>query len=155
VSHAAPAGGVPGNCSNTLGFRLACSATANKTFSPGALVMRFEPVTWYVGYNGSATNDRSPFSLYRISVRGNGTGNMVAQPVVEEIVEGVSDLQIRYITYAGEYVLATQTGLDWKQVSGVEIVLTIESPENRTSTSSTVPRVTRTLTHVVNLRNRV
>lgn len=143
----------PGNCSNTLGFRPLCTATVTRSFQPGSQVMRFEPVAWFVGNNGRTGSESSPTSLYRIRVVNDGAGN--AAPMVEEVVEGVRNMQLRYMyDREDEYKLAGAVA-DWRLVTGVEIQLTIESPEAGTTTDATQPRLTRTLTHVVNLRNRV
>lgn len=152
VEHLADVG-TPGNCHHSLGFRSRCDSTNAKAFQPGSQLMRFEPVAWFVGNNDGSGNDRSPTSLYRIRVASDGAGN--AAPVIEEVVEGVRDMQLRYMyDRDDEYRLAGAVA-DWRLVTGVEITLTIESPESGTTTSATQPRLTRTLTHVVNLRNRV
>ncbi|MGL6080108.1 prepilin-type N-terminal cleavage/methylation domain-containing protein [Methyloversatilis discipulorum] len=155
VEHLADVG-TPGNCHHSLGFRSSCASTNAKAFQPGSQLMRFEPVAWFVGNNDGSGNDRSPTSLYRIRVASDGAGN--AAPVIEEVVEGVRDMQLRYMYDRDDlYRLASGTNKveDWRLVTGVEITLTIESPESGTTTSTTQPRLTRTLTHVVNLRNRV
>lgn len=143
----------PGNCANTLGFRPLCTSTVTRSFQPGSQVMRFEPVAWFVGNNGRTGSESSPTSLYRIRVVNDGAGN--ARPMVEEVVEGVRDMQLSYMyDREDEYKLAGAVA-DWRLVTGVEIQLTIESPEAGTTADATQPRLTRTLTHVVNLRNRV
>lgn len=143
----------PGNCANTMGFRSLCTSTVTRSFQPGSQVMRFEPVAWFVGNNGRTGSESSPTSLYRIRVVNDGAGN--AAPMVEEVVEGVRNMQLRYMyDREDEYKLAGAVA-DWRLVTGVEIQLTIESPEAGTTTDATQPRLTRTLTHVVNLRNRV
>lgn len=143
----------PGNCANTMGFRPLCTSTVTRSFQPGSQVMRFEPVAWFVGNNGRTGSESSPTSLYRIRVVNDGAGN--AAPMVEEVVEGVRNMQLRYMyDREDEYKLAGAVA-DWRLVTGVEIQLTIESPEAGTTTDATQPRLTRTLTHVVNLRNRV
>lgn len=115
--------------------------------------MRFEPVAWFVGNNGRTGSESSPTSLYRIRVVNDGAGN--AGPVIEEVVEGVRGMQLRYMYDREDAYRDADTVADWRLVTGVEIQLTIESPESGTTTSTTQPRLTRTLTHVVNLRNRV
>lgn len=155
VSHASRAdvAVTPGNCANTLGFRPSCASVVTRSFQPGSQVMRFEPVAWFVGNNGRTGSENSPTSLYRIRVVNDGAGN--AAPVIEEVVEGVRDMQLRYMyDREDEYKVASAV-TDWRLVTGVEIQLTIESPESGTTTDATQPRLTRTLTHVVNLRNRV
>lgn len=144
---------IPGNCANTLGFRPLCTSTVTRAFQPGSQVMRFEPVAWFVGNNGRTGTESSPTSLYRIRVVNDGAGN--AGPVIEEVVEGVRDMQLRYMYDREDAYRDAGAVADWRLVTGVEIELTIESPETGTTTSTTQPRLTRTLTHVVNLRNRV
>lgn len=157
IAHAASAGS-PGNCAATLGFRPVCSTAVTRIFPPGATVMKLEPVAWYVGNNGSTGANRSPTSLYRVSVVSDGAGNANANR--EEIVEGVTGMQVRYmyfdpLTGLGSYVTAGSV-TDWQLVTGVEIVLTIQSPDAGTALGpSGATRLQRTLTHVVNLRNRV
>ncbi|MBT9517313.1 MAG: PilW family protein [Methyloversatilis discipulorum] len=157
VAHAAETG-VPGNCSDAMGVRPTCTPGVTRIFQPGAQLMRFEPVAWYVGNNGRTGTTSSPTSLYRISIRSDGAGNASVQ--TEEVVEGVRDMQMRYMYDSDNlYRFASGTGTekveDWRLVTGIEIQLTIESPEAGTTTDASRPRLTRTLTHVVNLRNRV
>ncbi|HEY9193748.1 MAG TPA: prepilin-type N-terminal cleavage/methylation domain-containing protein [Methyloversatilis sp.] len=155
IEHDVVSGKTPGNCSSGLAFRtpLVCDggAGSRKVFPPGAQLMRLEAAAWYVGYNGRSGNTNSPTSLYRVGVERTSGGS--AQPVVEEIVEGVRDMQIRYMV-SGTYVTAASV-TDWTQVTGAEITLTIDAPDAGTSTASSSARLSRTLTHVVNLRNRV
>lgn len=158
VQHAVVSGAAPGNCTSGLAFRtpLDCDdpVGVRKVFPPGSQVMRLEAAAWYVGNNGRTGATNSPTSLYRVSVGNNAAGG--AAPVVEEIVESVRDMQVRYMV-AGVYRTATEvTALsNWNQVSGVEIALTIEAPDANTSTAALGARLTRSLSHVVNLRNRV
>ncbi|WP_018229253.1 PilW family protein [Methyloversatilis universalis] len=153
VAHAANTGS-PGNCGIKMGFGSSCAAAPVRAFVPGSSVMRFEPVAWFVGNNGRTGTQSSPTSLYRISVRGNGTGT--AAPVVEEVVEGVRDMQVTYVL-GTQYLTANQiTSIpNWELVTGVEIQLVIESPESGTTSGAATNRLTRTLIHMVNLRNRV
>ena len=153
VAHAASTGS-PGNCGTKMGFGSSCAGAPVRSFVPGSSIMRFEPVAWFVGNNGRTGTQSSPTSLYRISVRGNGTGTAV--PVVEEVVEGVRDLQVWYVL-GTDYLTANQitTTANWELVTGVEIRLVIESPESGTTSGAAANRLTRTLIHMVNLRNRV
>lgn len=155
IEHDVVGGKTPGNCSSGLAFRtpLVCDGGigSRKVFPPGAQLMRLEAAAWYIGYNGRSGNTNSPTSLYRVGIERTSAGS--AQPVVEEIVEGVRDMQIRYMV-SGAYVAAGSV-TDWSQVTGAEITLTIDAPDAGTSTASSGARLSRTLTHVVNLRNRV
>lgn len=155
IEHDVVADKTPGNCSSGLAFRtpLVCDGGtgSRKVFPPGAQLMRLEAAAWYVGYNGRTGTTNSPTSLYRVGIERTGGGS--AHPVVEEIVEGVRDMQILYMV-GGVYVAAGSV-TDWSQVTGAEITLTIDAPDAGTSTASSSARLSRTLTHVVNLRNRV
>lgn len=147
----------PGNCSSGLAFRtpLVCNGGAGtaKVFQAGSQIMRLETAAWYVGVNGRTGNTNSPRSLYRVSVR-NEAGTLTS--VAEEIVEGVVDMEITYVVDGAYLDAASVTALNkWSEVTGAQIMLTIEAPETGTSTAAVGARLTRTLSHVVNLRNRV
>lgn len=154
ITHASTSG-TPGNCSAALGFRSSCAASVSRVFTPGSTVMKFEPVAWYVGNNGRSGPANSPLSLFRVSVQSDGAGMATAVP--EEIVEGVTGMQLQYMyvdpaTGAGTYRNAVDVP-DWRRVTGVQIVLTIQSPESGVAEGNA--RIQRQLTHVVNFRNRV
>lgn len=141
----------PGNCSSGLAFRtpLVCDPVGtSKKFPPGSQIMRFETAAWFIGNNGSTAATGSSRSLYRATA---------LTPNPEEVVEGVRDMQI---TYMVDDVYRTATEVNalsggWARVTGVQIELTIEAPESGTSTASLGARLTRKVSHVVNLRNRV
>lgn len=80
--------GVPGNCSKGLGFPSACTPLGTgKSFENGGFIVRLSAAFWFIG-----NNDRGGRSLFRSSI--NGT----AVPQTDEIVEGVQDMQIEYLT---------------------------------------------------------
>lgn len=88
--------GIPGNCSKGLGFPTACTPLGTgKTFENGGFIVRLSAAFWYIG-----NNDRGGRSLFRSSI--NGT----AVPQTDEIVEGVQDMQITYLTQDNVGVLA-------------------------------------------------
>jgi type IV pilus assembly protein PilW len=153
VTHGA-SGSSPGNCSQGLGFPQDCtSATGNVyTFPQNAQIGRLYAVDWYIGHNGrTADGDRS---LYRQRI---GTGGVA---VTEEIVSGVTDMQIRY-GVNGSNTISDASGLvggaAWAPVNSVFITLTVRSTDQRVSTNTTVNegRIERTFTYVITLRNRV
>lgn len=145
--------GSPGNCSKGLGYPTDCSSTNGNayTFGPNSQIARFAAVDWYIGNNGRA--DEGGRSLYR---RRLGSGAAV---LVEEIVAGVTDMQIRYRLDDGDsFDDADDVALgDWATVNAVMITLTLDSAERRVSTDASVNagRLQRSFTHVVTLRNRV
>lgn len=149
--------GTPGNCLSGLAFRRdPCDvADVRKIFPPGSQLMRLQAAAWFVGNNGRGGNTNSPTSLYRVSVGNNGAGS--AAQVAEEIVEGVRDLQITYRLPGGDYLSATDiTALNrWNEVVAIQIQLDIDAPDTGTATNAAGARLTRRISHVVNLRNRV
>jgi type IV pilus assembly protein PilW len=151
--------GVPGNCSSGLAFRtpLTCDmgTGVRKVFPPGSQVMRLQAAAWFVGNNGRSGALNSPTSLYRASVAYDATGN--AGTVHEEIVEGVRHIQITYRLPDSNYLSADAvTALNrWNEVVAIQIQLDIDAPEAGTATNAAGARLTRRISHVVNLRNRV
>lgn len=145
-------GGTPGNCSTGLGFPTSCVGGGNVyTFPRNSWVGRLEAVTWYVGNNNRPADGGR--SLYRVRL---GTGGV---PVTEEVVAGVSDLQV---TYGRNGVNTIDNGTaftaaDWAQVNSVFITLTVTSMDQRLSSNQALNsgRITRPFTWIVTLRNRV
>jgi len=81
----------PGNCANNPRFSsVACNATSGAAyvFPAGSRVARYNAVRWYIANNG-----RGGRSLYRSTI------TRVNNPTVvnEEMIEGVTDLNITYI----------------------------------------------------------
>jgi type IV pilus assembly protein PilW len=153
ITHGA-SGSSPGNCSQGLGFPQDCtSATGNVyTFPQNSQIGRLYAVDWYIGHNGRAADgDRS---LYRQRIGANGAA------ITEEIVSGVTDMQIRYGVNGSNTISDASALVDaaaWAPVSSVFITLTVRSTEQRVSTSSAVNegRIERPFTYVITLRNRV
>jgi len=141
-----------GNCSTGLGFPTSCTSPGNVyTFPRNSWVGRFQAVTWYVGNNTrTAEGGRS---LYRVRLGPGGT------LLTEEIIAGVTDMQITYGRNNVNTVDngATFTAAQWAAVNSVFISLTVQSLDARVSSSAAVNtgRLTRTFTWIVTLRNRV
>jgi type IV pilus assembly protein PilW len=137
--------GAPGNCTKGLGFPVIC--TANGTpyqFTANSMLFRFESLVWYVAVNSRQTN-----SLYRVSLTGGA-------PVYEEILEGVEDIQFRYLRRsASNYQTATEIdamgAAEWGRIVAVEVEFKLRTTVTKTS----VPEELRVIRHIVNLRNRV
>jgi type IV pilus assembly protein PilW len=134
---------VSGNCSRGLGVPTDCSSATGNTyaFEAGAKVGRLVSVGWFVGNNGRAeTGGRS---LYRVTRNG-----------VEEVAEGVNDLQIDYLVAgAAAYANAT-TVADWGTVIGMRIAITLRSAQSGVSTAAST-RIDRPMTFTLSLRNRL
>jgi type IV pilus assembly protein PilW len=153
VVHNANAGGTvnPGNCSKGLGYPTDCDSTNGNpyVFGPNSQVARLSAVSWYIGNNGRA--DEGGRSLYRIRL---GPG---AAPLTEEVVAGVTDLQLLYREQdVDEFREASEVG-NWSNVTAVRIALTMQSADQRVTTDNTVNagRIERNISNIVTLRNRV
>lgn len=146
----------PGNCTKGLGLPVQCTANGTSyTFQGGGSISQLTAHAWYVGCNGRA-NCATPSgrSLYWLTMV-NNSGTVSATP--EELVEGVSDLQLEYLTrdgsgnLANNYVAANAV-TDWSQVVAVRVALTFATTE-RVGTDQR--EIERTWYSVVALRNRL
>jgi type IV pilus assembly protein PilW len=153
INHTMGAGS-PSNCSQGLGFPEDCSSTSGNVyvFPQNSQIGRLYAVDWYVGHNGRDADGGS--SLYRVRLGPN------AAMVTEEVVAGVTDMQIQYGTNGSNDIVDGSTLLtaaDWAQVNSVFITLTVSSTDANVSTDTTVNegRLSRTFTYVITLRNRV
>ncbi len=144
--------GQPGNVSIGLGYPPILTPSGNAyAFSPNSQLVRFGATDWYIGNTGRTADAGS--SLYRRRLAPGATS------VTEEVVAGVTDLQLRYrIEGANDFVdAASVVATDWERVNAVSITLTVESADARISTDTNVNdgRLQRVFTHLVTLRNRV
>lgn len=146
-------GGVsdPGNCSKGLGYPTDCSSTNGNAyiFGPNSQIARMSAVTWYIGNNGRASEGGR--SLYR---RRLGRGAVVQ---TEEVVAGVTDMQLTYREQGNNDFRAANNVGTWANVNAVMITLIVQSADQRVTTDTTVNsgRVQRSFSNIVTLRNRV
>ncbi len=141
-------GGTPGNSNQNLGYPLGTP----KNFTGGSL-SKLTASFWYVGYNGNGGT-----SLYRLSISGDGTGKV--KTAAQEIVEGVTDMQIQYLTRNGTtpangYVDASSI-TDWTNsavnlVTAARVTLSLQTLEGVGVGRS---NITRTLSLTSSIRNR-
>jgi type IV pilus assembly protein PilW len=145
--------GAPGNCSKGLGFPSDCgSATGNVyQFGPNSHLAHFAATDWYIGNNGRP--DEGGRSLYRQRLVSGGA------LVTEEVVAGVTDMQIRYrVNGTDDFVDASAiTAANWPNVNALTVTFTLTSADQRVSTDNSVNsgRIQRSFTWLVTLRNRV
>ncbi len=140
----------PGNCSKGLGYPTDCSTTTGTphSFANGGVLSKLAANAWYIGFNG-----RGGRSLYRVQLN-NAAGN--AGTNSEEIAEGVTDLQIQYLSkdasgnLPAAYVDADSV-TDWTRVVAARLTFTLQSQEN---VGTDVQPLTRTWNTVIALRNR-
>ncbi len=111
----------PGNCSKQLGFPVPpnCGQPSGNPDPPeypftNGFISRLSSTAWYIG-----NNPRGGTSLYRIENDGNA----------EEFVDGVTDMQLRFLRRgAVDYVDASQIN-DWSQVVAVRVNLIFETSD--------------------------
>lgn len=132
-----------GNCSTGLGFPTSCGSANFYTFGANAYVTRLNVSDWYVGKNPAGTR-----SLYRLG-RAGGT------PTRQEMVRGVSDMQLRYhqSDLAGTPFVKASDVTNWGNVNAVRATLTMQSADEHASTSNT--SLVRSFTVTTTVRNRV
>lgn len=150
------------NCSNNLGYPITvdCTTSTVKVFSPGGLVTPLLNSFWYIGINSSGQR-----SLFRTKLIKSGHTISISR---EEILPGVQDLQIQYLTrnvstslLANDWVDATASVFDsasggWgennlEQVVAIRLDMTLQSFENISTTQTPIQRH---MIHVVSLRSR-
>lgn len=152
VFHNNGVGAAPVNCSRGLGFPTSCATAAGNvyTFARNSQIGRLVAVDWYIGNNGRP--DEGGRSLYR---RRLGVGGVVA---TEEIVAGVTDMQMRFRANANDNIIANASLVpDWSAISSVLIQITAQSGDINVSTDASVNtgRVQRTFNYLISLRNRL
>jgi type IV pilus assembly protein PilW len=139
-----------GNCVAGLGFPSTCASSLTYTFQRNAWIGRLGASDWYVG-----TNPRGGKSLYRKRLTNGG-----ATPVAtEEIIAGVTDMQIKYGVNGSDTIAdaSAVAAADWAKVNSVFITLTIDSSDTNISTDSATNsgKLRRTYTYIITMRNRV
>lgn len=139
IGHAAA--GTPGNCTSNLGVPVTCGGGTSYEFSmPNTVLSRLHAARWFV-----ANNPAGRRSLYQQRLTG---GAVTAQ----EVVEGVRNLAFTYLLRNGNsYVDAAGVGGAWDQVVSVRIVAQVEG---EMAAAGAANSVTRSVEHVVSLRNR-
>ncbi|WP_115511183.1 PilW family protein [Xanthomonas arboricola] len=135
------------NACNRLG-RLpgVCVSGSNAyVYERNAILTNLRAVRWYV-----KANSRGNRSLYQDVIGSGGTS------VTNEIAEGVSDMELEYLTAAGGS-LADATYMNagaitnWTNVLAVKLSITVQSPD---SVGSDGQPLSRTVTSVISIRNR-
>lgn len=143
----------PGNCSKGLGWAdpPVCTVTGKEyPYPTNSTVLAFESMYWYIGNNGRPGTGGT--SLFRMRLQ--NTGGSVAM-VPEEVLEGVSGLQLQYLVSGAANYVDAAAGLDWSQVLAVRIGLTMSGLAEEASARGESERVGRNYFNVVTLRNRV
>jgi type IV pilus assembly protein PilW len=136
VEHAADAS----NCTSGLGFPLLCDGANGtvKQYAINAMLMNFESVSWYV----APSSDQLTSSLYRVS----------NDKDAEEILYGVSDLQLQYLDERSRSWRDADLVLDWSDVVSVRISLQFVSTA---ADDLELPQQMSQLNYQISIRNRI
>ena len=138
------AGGSPGNCTSALGVPVNCGTSISYEFStPNTVLARVHAVRWFVANNVAG---RPALYQQRLAVVDG-----VPTPLSQEIVEGVRNLQLSYLSRNQVAYQAADLVPAWDQVVAVNIRAEVEGEPN--SGVGGVAMV-RSIEHVVSLRNR-
>jgi type IV pilus assembly protein PilW len=144
-------GASPGNCASGLGFPTICDAGVGNiyTFPTNSQIARLTAVDWFIGNNDRPAEGGR--SLFRRRLAPGGV------ELTEEVVAGVTNLDITYGTNGSNVIQDAGAVTDWADVNAVFIRLTADSADSFVTSDATVNtgRIQRTFTYLITLRNRV
>jgi len=152
----------PGNCTKVLNYPANCGALPSSAaaFPPNSEIAKLSATDWYIGNNNSTTQCSASApqacSLFRSAISVSGGGTPTAQAQSQEIVRGVTNLQLQYLggSATPSVFVAAGSVTDWTQVTAVRVTLTLAVPTNPNNANN--PEIVqRTFTNTVALRNRV
>lgn len=108
----------PLNCTENFGFisPYNCAAAPARNFPSTAMIMRFESVAWFIA---PSADDGQVKSLYRAALVGS-------RQINEEILFGVSDLQLRYMDASTRQFSAASAVINWGDIVAVSVTLTLD-----------------------------
>ena len=151
VVHNSGGSQIPGNRSNCLNFvtPLNCNNSPNNPNPPAIYgknsnVVKLKATRWYVG---ACQGGRQ--CLFQSSF--NNPAGVIAT-VDNEIIEGVQDMDLAYLVEDGTSYAVAAPSTNWAKVAAVRVTIQIED-KDKVGTAG--EKVTRTLSHIVTLRNRV
>lgn len=139
--------GTPGNCSKSLKYPMQVPCIPNPssyyTYGPNSVIAKLKATAWYVGVSSSDPTRRS---LYQVMLTSSGAS---PASTVQEVAEGVQDLQLQYLSAGGTDYQDANAVANWAQVTAVRVVLTLQSNERVDGAP-----VVRTIANTVTVRNR-
>lgn len=152
----AGSGGSPGNIDATLdlgSYGNDKNGVAIPAISMNAFVAIWRASRWYVGCNLRVACDQpGGRSLYQVRVSNvAGTYTVAA----DEIATGVQDMNVQYLVAGNSSYIddeSTLSAANWRAVTAMKITLTIGGSDRVGTDGNTV---TRTVQHVITLRNRL
>jgi type IV pilus assembly protein PilW len=128
------------NCTAGIGFPLVCDGAAGtvKQYAVNAMLMNFDSVSWYI----AASSDQQSTSLFRVRNNNNA----------EEILYGVSDLQLEFMDERSRSWRDADLVVDWMDIISVRISLQFIS----TGVSDlALPEQMSRMNYQVSIRNRI
>jgi len=140
-----PAGGTSAvNCSTGLGYPSVCTPVGTAyVFGANASIARLAAGVWYIGSNPDLGR-----SLYRADVD-TSAGTVTSQ----EMVRGVTSMDIRYHEAAQPSFVSAKDVSDWSAVNAVQVSLAMQSADARAGVDSAP--ITRKFMVTSTVRNRV
>ncbi|WP_460455891.1 prepilin-type N-terminal cleavage/methylation domain-containing protein [Arenimonas alkanexedens] len=145
----------PNNNANSYCFTPAAGAgTCGEDSNVPAFVARATSIRWFVGNNA-----RNGQSLYRLVMANRSNTNTVDTELSRiEVIEGVEDLQATYLEAGGADYVDAGAVADWSRVIAARLTIELEGAQgalsNREVQGTDGQAISRTITHVVALRNR-
>jgi type IV pilus assembly protein PilW len=139
----------PGNRDKKFGILPAANGCGGSKgddyqYCKNSVLVSYTSTAWYVGCNGRGDCDApGGRSLYQA----------IFPNAAQEVVPDVQSMQLAY--KVGDAYVAAGSVSDWTQVTAVRITLVLVGPESGATTGANDNRLTRTLTHVVALRNQI
>lgn len=129
-----------GNCTSGMGFPLLCDGAAGtvKQYAVNAMLMNFDSVSWYI----AASSDQQSTSLFR--VRNNSAA--------EEILYGVSDLQLEFMDERSRSWRDADLVVDWTDIISVRISLQFIATG---SSDLQLPEQMSRMNYQISIRNRI
>lgn len=154
----------PGNCVKKLVPDTTCADTAVTSsasapdtcgviesgsyyeFCKNSVLVKYESALWFVGCNGRTTcSALGGRSLYKVQFPN----------AAQEVVPDVQDMQLQYMVAGVDNYVDASSITNWDSVTAIRISLTLVGPDTGATTSGEqTQRLTRTVSHVVNLRNQ-
>lgn len=144
-------GMAPGNCSAGLAFPTVCTAAGTSyTYGANSPIAKLSVANWFIGNSTNSTVGTSLFRADLESQSGTVTGPTL---VAEEMVPNVTALTFLYHQAPNLTFGDASTITNWAAVDSVRVTLTVQSTNQRASTTQTA--ISRTFTATSTLRNRV
>ncbi|WP_458069223.1 prepilin-type N-terminal cleavage/methylation domain-containing protein [Rhodanobacter sp. BL-MT-08] len=144
----AASGANPGNCSAGLAFPTVCTAAGTSyTYAANSPIAKLTVADWFIGKSPNSTVGTS---LFRSDLETSGGKAMM---VAEEMVPNVTSLKFLYHQAPNASFVDASLVSNWAAVDSVQVTMTVQSSNQRASTTQTA--ISRTFSATSTLRNRL